>query len=141
MREMAESTRIILQILNEWTTVDDEAYKDIYINLKARRQRSFRTQHDSTWCVGMEELINHFKYFSDGIRPKRGATYQGVESAKGEFGVFLISDGSNKPYRCRIRAPAYFHSQLFAPMSQGHYFADLITIICAQDIVMGEVDR
>ena len=89
----------------------------------------------------MEELINHFKYFSDGIRTPQGTTYRGVESAKGEFGVFLVSDGSNKPYRCRIRSPAYFHTQLFAPMTQGHYFADLITIIGAQDIVMGEVDR
>jgi NADH:ubiquinone oxidoreductase subunit D len=89
----------------------------------------------------MEELIKHFKYFSEGYSVQRGITYKAVESAKGEFGVFMVADGSSKPYRCRIRAPAYFHTQLFAPMSQGHYFADLITIIGSQDIVMGEVDR
>jgi NADH:ubiquinone oxidoreductase subunit D len=89
----------------------------------------------------MEELITHFKYFSEGYYIPAGITYRGVESAKGEFGVLLIADGSNKPYRCRIRSPAYMHTQLFAPMTQGHYFADLITIIGSQDIVMGEVDR
>ena len=141
MREMAESIHIILQIINEWTANSCSQYNDVYMNLKARNQRSFRKQHDSSWCSGMEELINHFKYFSDGIMTPQGTTYRGVESAKGEFGVFLVSDGSNKPYRCRIRSPAYFHTQLFAPMTQGHYFADLITIIGAQDIVMGEVDR
>lgn len=89
----------------------------------------------------MEELITHFKYFSEGISVPRGVVYRAVESAKGEFGVFLVSDGSVKPYRCRIRSPAYIHTQMFAPMVQGHYFADLITIIGSQDIVMGEVDR
>lgn len=89
----------------------------------------------------MGELIEHFKYFSEGFAVPRGLTYRAVESAKGEFGIFLISDGSARPYRCRIRSPAYYHTQLFSPMVQGHYFADLITIIGSQDIVMGEVDR
>lgn len=107
----------------------------------ARKHRSFKKQHNSSWCTGMEELINHFKHFSESYYIPKGLTYRSVESAKGEFGVLLLADGSNKPYRCRIRSPAYMHTQLFAPMSQGHYFADLITIIGSQDIVMGEVDR
>lgn len=89
----------------------------------------------------MEELIEHFKYYSEGFAVPHGAAYASVESAKGEFGVFIIADGSNKPYRCRIRSPALYHTQLFAPMTQGHFFADLITIVGSQDIVMGEVDR
>lgn len=89
----------------------------------------------------MEELIGHFKHYSEGYPVPRGLVYRAVESAKGEFGVFLVSDGSTRPYRCRIRSPAYIHTQMFAPMSQGHYFADLVTIIGSQDIVMGEVDR
>ena len=89
----------------------------------------------------MEELIEHFKYFSEGPIAPGGAMYRAVESAKGEFGVFMITDGSTKPYRCRIRSPAFYHTQLFAPMTQGHYFADLVTAVGSQDIVMGEVDR
>jgi NADH-quinone oxidoreductase subunit D len=89
----------------------------------------------------MEELIQHFKFFSEGLHVPTGITYSAVESAKGEFGVLLIANKSNKPFRCYIRSPAFFHTQLFAPMTQGHFFADLITIIGAQDIVMGEVDK
>ncbi len=89
----------------------------------------------------MEDLIEHFKHFSEGVSVPRGAMYRGVESAKGEFGVFIVTDGSPKPYRCRIRSPAFYHTQLFGPMTQGHYFADLITVVGSQDIVMGEVDR
>ena len=89
----------------------------------------------------MEELINHFKYFSEGFSVPRGLVYRTIESAKGEFGVLLVADNSARPYRCRIRSPAYFHTQLFGVLCQGHYFADLITIVGSQDIVMGEVDR
>jgi NADH:ubiquinone oxidoreductase subunit D len=89
----------------------------------------------------MEDLIEHFKYFSEGPTLPAGAGYRAVESGKGEFGTFIVTDGSPKPYRCRIRAPAFYHTQLFAPMLQSHYFADLITVVGSQDIVMGEVDR
>ncbi len=141
MREMAESVHIILQIIDNWVEFDPDTYSDVFLTLRARKQRAFRKQHNSSWCTGMEELIEHFKYFSEGFAVPQGVTYRGVESAKGEFGVFLVADGSNKPYRCRIRSPAFYHTQLFAPMTQSHYFADLITIIGSQDIVMGEVDR
>lgn len=141
MREMAESVHIILQVIDNWVNIEPELYADVFLTLRARKQRAFRKQHNSTWCTGMEELIEHFKYFSEGFNVPRGVTYRGVESAKGEFGVFMVADGSNKPYRCRIRSPAFYHTQLFAPMTQGHYFADMITIVGSQDIVMGEVDR
>ena len=138
MREMAESVHIILQILNNWLINNNVMTAKM---LQTRYLSSYQSYYFSTWHVSMECLINHFKYFSDGISVPTGVTYKGVESAKGEFGVFLVSDGSTKPYRCRIRSPAYYHTQLFNSMIQGHYFADLITIIGSQDIVMGEGDR
>lgn len=141
MREMAESIHIILQIINDWVNFDATIYADTYLNLKMRKTPNFRKQHNSSWCSGMEELIEHFKYFSEGYVIPGNAMYRAVESAKGEFGTFIVTDGSTKPYRCRIRSPAFYHTQLFAPMTQGHYFADLVTIVGSQDIVMGEVDR
>lgn len=89
----------------------------------------------------MEYLIEHFKYYSEGLKVNSGVTYQSVEAPKGEFGVALVSDGSTKPYRCKIRTPAFHHLQLMSYMMAGHYFADMITILGSQDIVFGEVDR
>jgi NADH dehydrogenase (ubiquinone) Fe-S protein 2 len=89
----------------------------------------------------MESLIHHFKLFSEGFSVPKGETYVGVEAPKGEFGVFLVSDGSSKPYRCRIRAPGFFHLQGLDFMSRNHMIADVVTIIGTQDIVFGEVDR
>lgn len=89
----------------------------------------------------MESLINHFKYYSEGIKVPKGFTYRAVEAPKGEFGTSLISDGSSHPYRCKIRTPAYHQMQVLSRMSQGHYFADLVTIIGTLDIVFGDVDR
>jgi NADH-quinone oxidoreductase subunit D len=89
----------------------------------------------------MEELINHFKYYSNGIQTKKGVAYCSIEAPKGEFGVTLISDGSNKPYRCKIKGSSYYHLQALDTMVQGHFFSDLVTIIGSQDLVMGEVDR
>lgn len=140
IREMAESVHLIIQIINNWLKITPSAY-EFFLTLKYRKQQTFRRQHMHSWYNGMEELINHFKYFSDGFIVPTGITYNAVESAKGEFGVLLTTDHNIKPYRCYIRAPAFFHTQLFAPMTQGHFFADLITIIGSQDIVMGEVDK
>lgn len=89
----------------------------------------------------MEALIHHFKYFTEGFTVPKGRTYVATEAPKGEFGVFLISDGSNKPYRCKIRAPGFSHLQGLPLMAKGHMLADLVTIIGTQDIVFGEVDR
>lgn len=90
---------------------------------------------------GMESLIHHFKFYSEGICPAPGVAYSVVEAPKGEFGVFLKSDGSNKPYRCRIKAPGFLHLQGLDMMTAGHMIADVITVIGTQDIVFGEIDR
>ena len=89
----------------------------------------------------MESLIHHFKFYTNGIHISANETYTSTEAPKGEFGVYLISNNSNKPYRCKIKAPGFSHLQGLNMMSQGHMIADVVTIIGTQDIVFGEVDR
>jgi NADH dehydrogenase (ubiquinone) Fe-S protein 2 len=89
----------------------------------------------------MEDLIHHFKLTTEGYKVPAGQVYIGTEAPKGEFGVYLISNGSSSPYRCRIRAPGFYHLQSLEVMAKQHMIADLVTIIGTQDIVFGEVDR
>ncbi len=89
----------------------------------------------------MEALIHHFKLFSEGFHVPAGSTYTAIEAPKGEFGVYLISDGGNKPYRCKIRPPGYYHLQALDMMSKGHMLADVVCNIGSIDIVFGEIDR
>ncbi|MAI62797.1 MAG: NADH-quinone oxidoreductase subunit D [Micavibrio sp. TMED27] len=89
----------------------------------------------------MEAMIHHFKLYTEGFHVPAGETYTAVEAPKGEFGVYLVSDGSNKPYRCRIRAPGFVHLQALDFMSKGHQLADTVSIIGSLDIVFGEIDR
>ncbi len=89
----------------------------------------------------MEALIHHFKLYTEGYHVPAGEAYGAVEAPKGEFGVYLISDGSNKPHRCRVRAPGFAHLQALDFMVKGHMLADVVTVISTQDIVFGEVDR
>jgi NADH-quinone oxidoreductase subunit D len=89
----------------------------------------------------MEELIHHFKLFTEGFHVPAGESYAAVEHPKGEFGIYLLSDGANKPYRLKIRAPGFAHLQALDEMSRGHMIADVVTIIGTQDIVFGEIDR
>jgi NADH-quinone oxidoreductase subunit D len=89
----------------------------------------------------MESLIHHFKLFTEGFCIPEGETYAAVEAPKGEFGIYLISDGANKPYRLKIRAPGFVHMSSFDEMVRGHMLADVTAIIGTQDIVFGEVDR
>ncbi len=89
----------------------------------------------------MEALIHHFKLYTEGYKVPAGETYTAVEAPKGEFGVYLVSDGTNKPYRCRLRAPGFVHLQALDFMAKGHMLADVVNIIATQDIVFGEVDR
>jgi len=89
----------------------------------------------------MEALIHHFKLYTEGYHVPAGETYTAVEAPKGEFGVYLVSDGTNKPYRCRIRAPGFAHIQALDFMSKGHQLADTVSIIGSLDIVFGEIDR
>lgn len=128
--EMRESLSIILQCLNEIpkgpVKVDDKKITP-----------PTRSQVKSS----MESLIHHFKYFTEGVSVPRGETYTATEAPKGEFGVYLISDGTNRPYRCKIKAPGFGHLQGLDMMSKGHMIADVVTIIGTQDIVFGEVDR
>jgi NADH-quinone oxidoreductase subunit D len=89
----------------------------------------------------MEALIHHFKLFSEGFRVPEGEIYTAVEAPKGEFGVYLISDGSNKPYKCKIRAPGFSHLQSMDYLLKGHMLADVPAVLGSLDIVFGEVDR
>ena len=89
----------------------------------------------------MEALIHHFKLFTEGYHVPAGETYTAVEAPKGEFGVYLVADGTNRPYRCHIRAPGFLHLQGFDFMSKGHMLADAVSVIGSLDIVFGEIDR
>jgi NADH-quinone oxidoreductase subunit D len=89
----------------------------------------------------MEALIHHFKLFTEGMHVPEGEAYAAVEHPKGEFGIYLVSDGANKPYRLKIRAPGFVHLQALDEMARGHMIADVVTIIGTQDIVFGEIDR
>ncbi|WP_034640382.1 NADH-quinone oxidoreductase subunit D [Chitinilyticum aquatile] len=89
----------------------------------------------------MEELIHHFKLFTEGMHVPASEAYAAVEHPKGEFGIYLVSDGANKPYRLKIRAPGYAHLSSLDEMSRGHMISDVVAIIGTQDIVFGEIDR
>jgi NADH dehydrogenase I D subunit len=95
----------------------------------------------SSLKTSMESLINHFKLYSEGFSLPRAGSFVGVEAPKGEFGVYLISNGSSKPYRCKIRSPGFFHLQMIDYISKHHMLADVVTIIGSLDLVFGEVDR
>jgi NADH dehydrogenase (ubiquinone) Fe-S protein 2 len=128
--EMRESLSIIMQCLNNMpegpVKVDDKK-----ITPPSREDVK----------NSMESLIHHFKYFTEGVSVPRGETYTSTEAPKGEFGVYLVSNGTNRPYRCKIKAPGFGHLQGLDMMSKGHMIADVVTIIGTQDIVFGEVDR
>ena len=91
--------------------------------------------------TSMESLIHHFKLYTEGYKVPKGETYTSVEAPKGEFGVYLISDGTNKPYKCKIRAPGFAHLQAMDFCSKGHMLADVVAILGSMDIVFGEIDR
>jgi len=89
----------------------------------------------------MESLIHHFKLFTEGYNVPEGEAYAAVEHPKGEFGIYLVSDGANKPYRLKIRAPGFAHLSSMHEMVEGHMLADVVAVIGTQDIVFGEIDR
>jgi NADH-quinone oxidoreductase subunit D len=91
--------------------------------------------------ANMEELIHHFKLFTEGFRVPEGEAYAAVEHPKGEFGIYIVSDGANKPYRLKIRAPGFAHLATLDEMARGHMIADAVAIIGTMDIVFGEIDR
>lgn len=130
VEEMRQSLNIIRQCLN---SIPEGPIK---INNKKISSPSRAEMKQS-----MEALIHHFKLFTEGLIIAPGETYTAVEAPKGEFGIYLISNGSNKPYRCKIKAPGFGHLQALNDMAKGHMIADVVTIIGTQDIVFGEIDR
>lgn len=130
IEEMRQSVSIIQQAISALPLgkIKSENYK--LVAPKRTRLKS-----------SMESLISHFKLYSEGFVVSRGETYVGVEAPKGEFGVYLVSDGSNKPYRCKIRSPGFFHLQMIDYVSKHHMLADVVTIIGTLDLVFGEIDR
>ena len=145
VREMYESVNIVFQILSNLT--NNKTYQNTHQKIDTFSFFDFLHQikksqlNKSTKYTSMEGLIQHFKHYSEGIKVPKGFTYNAVEAPKGEFGVSLISDGTSKPYRCKIRTPAFHHMHILPRMAQGHYLADLVTVIGSQDIVFGDVDR
>ena len=130
IEEMRQSIRIINQVINEIPEGSIRTDDNKIINPSRSDIKN-----------SMESLIHHFKYYSDGFNVPNGETYVTIEAPKGEFGVFLVSDGSNKPYRCKIKAPGFAHLQALDFMCKDHMIADVVTIIGTQDIVFGEIDR
>ena len=130
MEEMRESVKIVKECISKFPTGPSKIgdYKHV-----APSRNEIKSS--------MEALIHHFKFFSSGFNVPSGEVYSAVEAPKGEFGVYLISDGSSKPFRCKIKAPGFNHLASLDFMSKGHLVADVVTIIGTQDIVFGEVDR
>lgn len=152
MNEMSESINIINQSIQKLTKFKHlhnsvtnsnkqnlEILPHFLLNYTKKNQwlqNNYKNSYNS-----MESLIKHFKYWSEGFNVNSNNVYKAVESPKGEFGVNLISDNSEKPYKCKVRSPAYHHLQLIPKISKGHFLADLVTLIGTVDIVFGEIDR
>lgn len=130
MEEMRQSIKIIYQIINNLPEGEIKINNEKLINPNRKIIKN-----------SMESLIHHFKYFSENIYVNSGETFTMIEAPKGEYGVFLISDGTNKPYRCKIKSPGFVHLQALDFMCKNHMLADVVTIIGTQDIVFGEIDR
>jgi NADH-quinone oxidoreductase subunit D len=131
MQEMRESTSIIRQALAKLRVEKGDVLARGKITPPPRRDMK----------TSMEALIHHFKLYTEGFHVPAGEIYVAVEAPKGEFGVYLVSDGTNKPYRCKIRAPGYLHLQAMDYMCKGHQLADVSAIIGTLDVVFGEIDR
>jgi len=134
MEEMRQSVRIMKQCIEKLHAPDGQGrvtVDDTKI-VPPKRQEMKRS---------MEGLIHHFKLYTEGFKVPAGEVYAAVEAPKGEFGVYLIADGSNKPYKCKIRAPSFAHLQAMDFLCRGHMLADISAILGSIDIVFGEVDR
>lgn len=130
--EMRQSSSLITQCLNWLEKNPGPVILDDYKITPPPKKDA----HDH-----MEEMIHHFKLFSEGYCVPEGQTYAAIEHPKGEFGVFLVSDGANKPYRLKIRSAGFPHLALLDKLARGHYLADVVTLIGSLDIVFGEIDR
>ncbi|MDB5896923.1 MAG: nuoD [Ramlibacter sp.] len=132
VQEMRESNRIIQQCI-AWLRVNPGPVITDNHKVAPPDRESMKTN--------MEELIHHFKLFSEGFRVPEGEAYAAVEHPKGEFGIYIVSDGANKPYRLKIRPPGFSHLAALDEMGRGHMIADAVAIIGTMDIVFGEIDR
>jgi NADH-quinone oxidoreductase subunit D len=130
VREMAESVKIIRQALQKMPEGPVKVQDD---KISPPRRSEMKRS--------MEALIHHFKLFTEGYHVPEGATYTAVEAPKGEFAVYLVADGTNRPYRCKIRPTGFSHLQAMDLLSRGHMLADSIAVLGSIDIVFGEVDR
>lgn len=130
MEEMRQSLRLIKQVIEQMPSGPVKTL-----------DRKVAPPPRDEMKRSMEALIHHFKLYTEGYHVPEGETYTAVEAPKGEFGVFVVADGSNKPYRCFIRAPGYAHLQGLDFMTKGHMLADVVAIIGTMDIVFGEIDR
>ncbi len=133
MEEMRQSAHIMIQACQKLRAPDGQG--DILARGKLTPPKRAEMK------TSMEALIHHFKLYTEGFHVPEGETYVCVEAPKGEFGVYLVSDGSNKPYRTKIRAPGYLHLQAMDHMARGHQLADVAAIIGTMDVVFGEIDR
>ncbi|MFZ2163602.1 MAG: NADH-quinone oxidoreductase subunit D [Sideroxyarcus sp.] len=132
VEEMRQSNRIIKQCI-DWLRQNPGPVITDDLKFGPPKRESMKQN--------MEELIHHFKLFTEGFHVPAGEVYSAVEHAKGEFGIYLVSDGANKPYRMKIRAPGFSHLASLDEMARGHMIADVVAIIGTQDIVFGEIDR
>jgi NADH-quinone oxidoreductase subunit D len=132
IEEMRQSIVLMRQAIERLATVDGPVLVD---NAKIVPPRRGEMKHS------MEALIHHFKLYTEGYHVPAGETYTAVEAPKGEFGVYLVADGTNRPYRCKIRAPGFAFLQASDFLAKGHMLADIVAIIGSMDIVFGEVDR
>ena len=132
MQEMRESTKIMKQAIQKLRA---EPAGDVLARGKLAPPKRGEMKRD------MESLIHHFKLYTEGFKVPAGEVYAAVEAPKGEFGVYLVSDGTNKPYRAKLRAPGFCHLQSMDWMAKGHMLADVPALIATSDVVFGEVDR
>ena len=133
MAEMEESTKIILQAIEKLRAPEGQG------DVLARGKLTPPKRGDMK--TSMEALIHHFKLYTEGFKLPEGEVYAAVEAPKGEFGVYMVSDGTNKPYRAKLRAPGFLHLQSMDHVAKGHQLADVAALIGTMDIVFGEVDR
>jgi NADH-quinone oxidoreductase subunit D len=130
IEEMRQSLRIIHQCITEMP--DGSVLAE---------NNKIAPPHRGEMKNSMEALIHHFKLYTEGFHVPEGESYTAVEAPKGEFGVYLVADGSNKPYRCKIRAPGFYFMAALDHLSRGHMLADSVAIIGSLDVVFGEIDR
>ena len=132
MEEMAQSNRIIQQCI-AWLRGNPGPVMIDNHKVAPPDRESMKSN--------MEELIHHFKLFSEGMHVPPGEAYAAIEHPKGEFGVYIVSDGANKPYRVKLRAAGFAHLAALDEMTRGHMIADVVAVIGTMDIVFGEIDR